>query len=507
VLAIANDVPELFVTSLEDLERELRVDSLKALSWSRFRKAFVKEKAAREAAGGAAPAPATPVNAAPVTPVAAAPSPAAPATPVVAPADNDELPDAPQPVVPDVVLDAAPPPPAADDDEAAVPPPPASDDDDDASRRWVAGGRGGAGLWVPRQPAASAPRRSRSPRARQPAQPAAPAAPAWERDIRELLATVKDKGYMEVRETLRRYGFISGPTYPGKSYYDTNTPITYPCYYDIVGKNYGQHQELIRSKPQLMKYLEGALALASSGGAIRLESARRVELQTTSADSQRKTLAKLMVRRFQRKLRFAIQEGVAAALSDSPRLTPSPDEAVEVAKDHGWNSADLVEVFLFGQDANSSDDDANNDPEGPRILGLLHRGDLCTLKADDKVIVKVASVGRRKVEVTFINWHEGMTKSAKPSVLVPMNLDEGRQPRRHVERLAVGTRLVGVPCVDGNHCGKVRSVTQYGYDVRFADGDEGFVSIKNAHLAAARALEKKRPASSSSAKPVKKKRR
>ena len=482
---------------------------------------------------------ATPVNAAPVTPVAAAPSPAAPATPVVVPADNEELPDAPQPVVPDVVLDAAPPPPAADDDEAAVPPPPASDDDDDAPRRWVAGGRGGAGLWVPRQPAASAPRRSRSPRtrqpaalaprrsrsprarqpaaatprrlrsprARQPAQPAAPAAPAWERDIRELLATVKDKGYMEVRETLRRYGFISGPTYPGKSYYDTDTPITYPCYYDIVGKNYGQHQELIRSKPQLMKYLEGALALASSGGAIRLESARRVELQTTSADSQRKTLAKLMVRRFQRKLRFAIQEGVAAALSDSPRLTPSPDEAVEVAKDHGWNSADLVEVFLFGQDADSSDDDANNDPEGPRILGLLHRGDLCTLKADDKVIVKVVSVGRRKVEVTFINWHEGMTKSVRPSELVPMNLDEGRQPRRHVERLAVGTRLVGVPCVDGNHCGKVRSVTQYGYEVRFADGDEGFVSIKNAHLAAARALEKKRPVSSSSAKLVKKKRR
>ena len=50
VLAIANDVPELFATSVEDLERECSASTLKPLSWSRFRKAFVKEKAARAAA-------------------------------------------------------------------------------------------------------------------------------------------------------------------------------------------------------------------------------------------------------------------------------------------------------------------------------------------------------------------------------------------------------------------------------------------------------------------------
>merc|ERR1712025_1465078 len=43
VLAIANDVPELFATSVEDLERECSASTLKPLSWSRFRKAFVKE--------------------------------------------------------------------------------------------------------------------------------------------------------------------------------------------------------------------------------------------------------------------------------------------------------------------------------------------------------------------------------------------------------------------------------------------------------------------------------
>ena len=111
VLAIANDVPELFATSVEDLERECSASTLKPLSWSRFRKAFVKEKAARAAAAANA-APATPANVAPVTPVAAAPSPGAPATPPAAPApapaDEEELPDAP--------------PPEADDDDDAAPP-------------------------------------------------------------------------------------------------------------------------------------------------------------------------------------------------------------------------------------------------------------------------------------------------------------------------------------------------------------------------------------------------
>ena len=101
-----------------------------------------------------------------------------------------------------------------------------------------------------------------------------------------------------------------------------------------------------------------------------------------------------------------------------------------------------------------------------------------------------------------------MTKSVKPSELVPMNLDEGRQPRRHVGRLAVGARLVAVSCMDGYHDGVVRSVEQFGYEVRFADGDEGFVSLKQAHEAAARALEKKRSAEeSSSSKPAAKKRK
>ena len=313
---------------------------------------------------------------------------------------------------------------------------------------------------------------------------------------------------MDLRGLLTRYGFKCGPTYPGKWYYDVSAPITFPCYYDLVGKNYSKtQQEYMRSIVQLTKYLEGALALARSGGTIRLESARRAELETLTSESKQRSLAKLMVRRFQRKLRFRIQEKVAAALSDSPRLAPSPDKAVEAAKEHGWDAADLVEGFLWGQDDSSDDDDDDVDPDGPRIRGLLHRGDLCKLKADDKVIVKVVSVGRRKIDVTFVNWHEGMTKSVKPSELVPMSLDEGRQPRRHVGRLAVGARLVRVSCMDGYHDGVVRSIEQFGYEVRFADGDEGFVSLKQAHEAAARALEKKRSAESSSSKPAAKKRK
>ena len=149
---------------------------------------------------------------------------------------------------------------------------------------------------------------------------------------------------------------------PGKTYYDVSVPIIFPCYYDLWAR---APQRRIRAVHRAThKYLEGALALARSGGTIRLESARRAELETLSSESKQRSLAKLMVRRFQRelavsesfcvhainatpragKLRFSIQEKVAAALSDSPRLTPSPDKAAS-GQEHG-RAADLVEVPL-----------------------------------------------------------------------------------------------------------------------------------------------------------------
>jgi len=119
-------------------------------------------KKAKEMLEATTDAPATPANnAAPVTP---APSPAAPATPAAAPApaDEEELPDAPPPEVSDDDAAAPPPPPPASEDE---------DEDEDAPRRSPRRSRSPRAR---QSPAAPAPRRSRLPRARQPAtQPAA----------------------------------------------------------------------------------------------------------------------------------------------------------------------------------------------------------------------------------------------------------------------------------------------------------------------------------------------
>ena len=118
---------------------------------------------------------------------------------------------------------------------------------------------------------------------------------------------------------------------------------------------------------------------------------------------------------------------------------------------------------------------------------MLHRGDLCTLKADDKVIVKVVSgrsaQGRRDVR-ELARGHDQGGQALGARADEPGRGSPAAAPRRAARRC--GARLVRVSCMDGFHDGVVRSVEQFGYEVRFADGDEGFVSLKQAHEAAAR---------------------
>ena len=49
----------------------------------------------------------------------------------------------------------------------------------------------------------------------------------------------------------------------------------FPCCYDLAGKDYNAaNQDIMRSKPQLVKYYEACLALARTGGAYRTEAER-----------------------------------------------------------------------------------------------------------------------------------------------------------------------------------------------------------------------------------------
>ena len=79
---------------------------------------------------------------------------------------------------------------------------------------------------------------------------------------------------MGMRGRLVSAGFRCGNPVAGKSYYDISVPLTFPCYYDVAGKDYTSMQDVIRSKPQLTKYFAGCLDLARTGGAYRTESAR-----------------------------------------------------------------------------------------------------------------------------------------------------------------------------------------------------------------------------------------
>ena len=78
-----------------------------------------------------------------------------------------------------------------------------------------------------------------------------------------------------MRGRLASAGFRCSPIRGDKTYYDISVPLTFPCCYDVVGNEYSApNQDILRSKPQLVKYFKGCLALAQAGGAYRTEADR-----------------------------------------------------------------------------------------------------------------------------------------------------------------------------------------------------------------------------------------
>ena len=100
----------------------------------------------------------------------------------------------------------------------------------------------------------------------------------WVAACTELLAVVEAKsGINGMRDRLRSAGFRCGKPVAGKTYFDIAVPLTFPCCYDVAGKNYAANQDVLRSKPQLVKYLEGCLALAREEASYRTESEREAD--------------------------------------------------------------------------------------------------------------------------------------------------------------------------------------------------------------------------------------
>ena len=87
----------------------------------------------------------------------------------------------------------------------------------------------------------------------------------------DLLEAAKDRTNMRgLRKPLTSRGFRCGAEQRNGAQFSITVPPDFPCYYDVVGKNYVV-QGHANTLPTLRKYLEGALALARAGGAYRTQ--------------------------------------------------------------------------------------------------------------------------------------------------------------------------------------------------------------------------------------------
>ncbi len=100
----------------------------------------------------------------------------------------------------------------------------------------------------------------------------ASAASPWVAACADLLEAAKDHTNMRgLRTPLRSRGFRCGPPLSNlPNNFGVTVPPDFPCYYDVVGKDYATHDR-VYTLATLRKYLDGALALARTGGAYRTE--------------------------------------------------------------------------------------------------------------------------------------------------------------------------------------------------------------------------------------------
>jgi hypothetical protein len=97
-------------------------------------------------------------------------------------------------------------------------------------------------------------------------------ASAWVAVCTDLLEAARRPNMRGLREPLTSRGFICGADQENGTIFTVTVPPDLPCYYDVVGKDYGSYSRgHVRSLVQLRNYLDGVLALARTGGAYRTE--------------------------------------------------------------------------------------------------------------------------------------------------------------------------------------------------------------------------------------------
>ena len=163
--------------------------------------------------------------------------------------------------------------------------------DTSSATRFSASGSGDLRV----QPAAPAPRASDPPpapradgavvtrlRSRAPPAPASSApgphvasmASAWVAVCTDLLEAARRPNMRGLREPLTSRGFICGADRENGINFHVRVPPDFPCYYDVVGKDYVKGRSShagATSLVQLRNYLDGALTLARTGGAFRTD--------------------------------------------------------------------------------------------------------------------------------------------------------------------------------------------------------------------------------------------
>jgi len=102
----------------------------------------------------------------------------------------------------------------------------------------------------------------------------ASAASPWVAACADLLEAAKDRKNMTgLRTRLTSHGFRCGPIQESRrdGRFLVEVPPDFPCYYDLVGKDYVSNLNSMSTLTTLRKYLDGALALARTGGAYRTD--------------------------------------------------------------------------------------------------------------------------------------------------------------------------------------------------------------------------------------------
>ena len=178
-----------------------------------------------------------------------------------------------------------------------------------------------------------APRRQAPPRPQAPLPPAtrrhiASTSSAWAAVCTDLLEAAKDCTNLQgLREPLVSRGFSCRPVSDADARFAVTVPPEFPCYYDLLGKDYASNQKYVDRLAQLTNYLDSVLALAQTGGAYRTEAEYKSDLPVR-AKTSRFTGVRRDYGRWRASIRVRVSEVSLGAFDDEADAARAYDAAL-----------------------------------------------------------------------------------------------------------------------------------------------------------------------------------